>query len=318
MIKRFWLIYEQAKPIGILGRMRVVWNALRLQIDQVRGRRVILRRIHGNRMLLDLNRAGIAHELAIWGGREELETRVFWGAIKKGMVVVDLGANIGYYTLLAATLVGPRGKVYAIEPLPANYSTLTRNVELNNFATIVEPHQLAISDRDGDSRFFLGQADNLGTLLDHSKNTGKENDFITVKTTTLDTFLNGRGIDFLRMDIEGSECEVFDGMPATFHQNIPPRILFEVHPTGKIDPDPRFTPHFRKLLDLGYYPRVLVSSSNPLAMPHFSALGYTPLVKARSGQALYENIKPEDLISVGARRPKVTRTLYLVHKDDNR
>src|SRR3989304_1005736 len=48
----------------------------------------------------------------------------------------------------------------------------------------------------GETRdFFLGQADNLGTLLDHSTNTGKENDFITVKTITLDTLLNGRGID---------------------------------------------------------------------------------------------------------------------------
>ena len=173
VIGGLWRIYAQAKPIGILGRMRVVWNALRLQIDQVRGRRVILRRIHGNRMLLGLKRAGIALELAIWGGREELKTRVFGGAIKKGMVVVDLGANIGYYTLLTATLVGPRGKVYAIEPLPVNFSTLTRNVELNNLTNTIETHQLAISDREGESRFFLGQADNLGTLMDYNKTLGK-------------------------------------------------------------------------------------------------------------------------------------------------
>lgn len=312
-------VYKEAAHLGFTKRLTATWRALTLQIDLFKKKDLIMRKIRNNKMLLNVRRPGISQELAIWGEREILETRIFNSVVKKGMVVVDLGANIGYYSLMAASLVSKTGMVYAIEPLPYNFSLLVKNIEINGFYDRIESVQMAISNRNGKARFFLGKADNLGTLMDYSDLPGTLKDNIEVDTSTLDNFLSTRGnIDFLRMDIEGSECEVFEGMEKTLRQEIPPRIFFEVHPEGSIDPDPRFTPHFEQLISLGYLPRFLVSSTNPRSIPTFTNLGYRPVTQLKSGQALYENIKPEDIVTVGARRPKITRAIYLVHQKDKR
>ena len=74
------------------------------------------------------------------------------------MVAFDLGANIGYITLILADLVGKNGQVYAVEPSPRNFEILTKNIELNNCADRVSAYQLAISDKDGMTSFFLSSS----------------------------------------------------------------------------------------------------------------------------------------------------------------
>jgi hypothetical protein len=111
---------------------------------------------------------------------------------------------------------------------------------------------------------------------------------------------------------------VFDGMKNTFKQTIPPRILFEVHPEGNVDPDPRFTPYFEVLLNLGYLPKYVVSSQNPTALHRFAELGYTPILYSKEDQGLFQNLRPEHLIEIGARRRKITRSIYLIHESDKR
>jgi hypothetical protein len=120
------------------------------------------------------------------------------------------------------------------------------------------------------------------------------------------------------MDIEGAESLVFAGMQQTFEQAIPPRILFEVHPTGDVDPDPRFTPHFEKLIAVGYRPRYMISAANPRAVNSYRQLGYSPLRTSRDGQSLFAEIDPKHLVELGARRPKLTRSIYLIHQADTR
>lgn len=316
--RRMKVVFAESSDLSLVPRLTATWRVFTFELDLLRGKEVIVRNVHGRNMVLNIRRPGIAHELAIWGEREILETRVFNGVVKKGMTVVDLGANVGYYTLMASYLVGNEGMVYAIEPLPANYSSLSQNVKMNDLKN-VETHQMAISNKDGMASFFLGAADNLGTLMDHTEYVGKTSEKIDVLTTTLDQFLASRGqIDFLRMDIEGSECEVFDGMGKTFKQQVPPRILFEVHPVGPTDPDPRFTSHFQNLVSMGYLLRFVISSGNPISASRFAELGYHPIQSVKSGHALYADIDPQDLVKVGARRPKITRALYLVHRSDTR
>jgi FkbM family methyltransferase len=317
-IRKARAVFNQSSHLGFIERFAYSWRALTLQSNLLLGKDAIVRRVHGHKMLLNIQRPGISHELAIWGKREILETKIFKSVVKGGMVVVDLGANIGYYTLMAATLVKDIGKVYAIEPVPVNYNVLSKNVRLNRLENIVELHHIAISNRQGKARFFLGEADNLGTLMDYTEH-GKISEFIDVQTVTLDLFMERRGtVDLVRMDIEGSECDVFEGMERTFNQKIPPRLFFEVHPVGPIDPDPRYTPHFQHLVSLGYLPKFVVSSGNPISASAFADLGYHPIEKLSNGSALYADVKPEDLIKIGARRPKITRALYLVHRTDSR
>ncbi len=296
-------------------KLAIVANALRYKAERsILKREHIVRTIHGNRMLLPARGSGVTFDLAVLGNREELETEVFRREVSRGMTVVDLGANIGYYTLLSASLVGPEGKVYAIEPFPGNFQLLTRNVALNGFSDIVDCTRLAISDRQGTTEMFLGDADNLHTLVDLSPYKPTAGTTITVETQNLDGFLEGkRPADFLRMDIEGAECQVFDGMEKAFGQKRPPKILFEVHPIGDIDPDPRFTPRLERLRAIGYRPKYVVSSSNPLSLKRFRDLGYTPTRITERGHALFENVAAEHLIDVAARRPKITRAILLTN-----
>lgn len=302
--------YRLGQKLGIIGN--VAWYYVHKSILR---RKYLLKRVHGNKMYLDIQREGVSRALVFFGTREELETKVFKQALKAEMVMVDLGANVGYYTLMAASIVGARGRVHAIEPFPDNFNLLAKNVQANGFAHIVELHQLAISDRSGTIELFIGKADNLHSLLQSTNSQSS----LTVQTLTLDQFLADKAsIDFLRMDIEGAECLVFDGMDRTLNQSIPPRILFEIHPTGDIDPDPKFTPRLEKLIACGYRPKYIVSSSNPISLGRFAELGYEPEEVVRSGNALFEDIRVEDLMKVAARRPKITRAILLVHQLDTR
>jgi hypothetical protein len=176
-----------------------------------------------------------------------------------------------------------------------------------------------VAEKRGEATFYLGESDNLGSLarLREARNPGAKT--IKVETTTIDIIAKTVGqIDFLRMDIEGAECQVFDGMSETFKQAIPPRILFEVHPSGDVDPDPRFTPYFEALIALGYKPKYMISSANPRALERFLEFGYKPIQTSRDGQHLFSDVSPDHLVNFGARRPKVTRSIYLQHVNDTR
>ncbi len=109
--------------------------------------------VKGNKMYINPKR-NPAIALYDIGGYENVETQLFESHIKEGDVVLDLGANIGYFTLIAAKLVGVNGKVYAFEPDPTNFSFLKRNVEINNYKNVV-CEQKAVSNENGKLKLFL-------------------------------------------------------------------------------------------------------------------------------------------------------------------
>lgn len=311
--------WRDSKGYPLSRRLDIAWNALRLEWAYLRKKTLFARRVHGRIMNLNVRRAGVGYELAIWGDREELDTQVAKQGVLPGMNVVDVGANVGYYTMLMANQVGESGRINSFEPFPDNYEDLVRNVKLNKLEGKIETAQMAVSSSEGEAMFFVGEGDNLGSLYNLREARNPNPKQIAVKTTTMDQIAQRIGpVDFLRMDIEGAECLVFDGMQQVFKQAIPPRILFEVHPSGDVDPDPRFTPYFEKLLAVGYLPRYMISSANPHAMQRFKDLGYTALRSSRDGQSLFADIRPEHLVQLGARRPKVVRSIFLVHGNDTR
>jgi len=308
-VSSFWKYLLSEGPVRALCS---AWNAVTFGLNGLLGRQYVRKRIHGNQMYLRVNDKGVSRALAVFGTREVLETEIFKRELTEGMVIVDLGANIGYYTLLAASMVGAKGKVYAIEPFGDNFSLLQRNIQINRYDSIVETFQLAISDAIGKTRMYLGRANNLHTLIDIDETDGAGKTSVEVQTTTLDRFLEGkRPVDFLRMDIEGGECQVFDGMGRLLKQRTLPKIFFEIHPIGSVDPDPRYTPRLQRLLAAGYHCRYAISSFHPTSLQKYSSLGYRPLTVAPNGQAIFENIKDEHLLSLAARRPKITRALLL-------
>ncbi len=156
-------------------------------------------------------------------------TRLFGELLEEGMVVIDAGAHVGYFTLLAARSVGPVGRVYAFEPVPTNYDLLVRNIELNGYRNIV-PVQKAISSTVGSERFFIHPS-----TVGHSlfPETSKSQRIINVEVTTLDRFLEGEGwpsVHLVKMDIEGAEPAALEGMTGLLMRNRALRLVLEYVP----------------------------------------------------------------------------------------
>ena len=140
--------------------------------------------------------------------------------LRKGMVFFDIGANVGYYTLFASTLIGNSGRVFAFEPEPENMRMLIEHIKINERTNIV-PVQKALSDVPGILRFD-GTAHTMCKFSDDGN--------IEVECTTLDTFVQESGIipEILKIDIEGAEVRALHGADACLSE-IQPEIILSVH-----------------------------------------------------------------------------------------
>lgn len=119
-----------------------------------------------------------------------------------GELVLDIGANIGYYTLLMSKMVGESGKVYAFEPEPKNFEILQKNIKLNNANNVVI-EKLALSDKVGRSFIALSEDSGQHRISDSG---------LEIQTTTIDEYFGNKKIDFIKMDAEGSEGKILRGM----------------------------------------------------------------------------------------------------------
>lgn len=147
------------------------------------------------------------------------------------MTFYDIGANVGFFTVIGAQLVGPGGKVYAFDPVPSNAEALRHNLVLNrmNHAEVVE---VAVSSAPGRSQLRVAGETVLAHLVDVSSTRTEDGD-IEVQVTTLDhEVANGRKPpDVIKMDIEGAEIKALEGMGQTL-ETFRPTLIVELHGTG--------------------------------------------------------------------------------------
>lgn len=152
------------------------------------------------------------------GSYEHDKQRQIQKAIKAADVVYDVGANAGFYSLLASVLVGEKGHVYAFEPLPGNVRNLRKHMEINRVGncTVIEA---AVSSSDGEASFDPSADRHTA----HLSTTGST----LVRTVALDTLASRNEIrppDFLKIDIEGAEYDCLLGCTRTIQANRP--IIF--------------------------------------------------------------------------------------------
>src|SRR3989304_10413899 len=190
---------------------------------------IILIDVQGSKMYVDSRDIGVAPFLLEWGFYEKYETELFKKLVKKRMVVLDIGANIGYYTLIAAHLVGDEGKVFAFEPDPYNYNLLCKNIEVNGYRNVI-PVRKAVFSKSGKMELFLDKS-NLGghSLSEANVDKGAS---IMVEITSLDEYFENTNhkIDVIKMDVQGSEMEVLNGMTNIINQNEKLEIITEFWP----------------------------------------------------------------------------------------
>jgi FkbM family methyltransferase len=163
-----------------------------------------------------------------WMGRD-----VPWLAehIRPGMTVIDVGANIGYYTLVFADLVGPSGRVIAFEPDPDLFNAAVENVRLNGKAGTVQLHNCALGAQPAELYLQRGQV-NSGDNRLHRSDPGTARS-VAVRVLRLDDVLSSEKVDWIKVDVQGWECDVFEGMDQTLVRNLKTlQICFEFWPHG--------------------------------------------------------------------------------------
>ena len=192
------------------------------------GNDVVITKVEGFLMALPGEDIALIAYLTFYGSLELGQTKTFRSRVKAGMVVVDIGASVGIYTLIAASLVGESGKVYSFEPTPRTFDLLTKNIEMNGFSKIVDAKRIAVTDRNGKGTLSIYK-DCLGhnTLF---QNPGDQ-DLLEVETTCLDTALGAeRKIDIVKIDAEGAEPYILRGMKNLIKQNPQMNIFMEFAP----------------------------------------------------------------------------------------
>lgn len=148
--------------------------------------------------------------------------------VKKEDTVLDIGANIGYFTLLFARLVGEHGKVFAFEPHPVNFGLLKKNICINNYSNVIL-NQKAATNKTGVVELFLHRKSHGGHSLYKGRYTNTSTKVEAIRLD--DYFKNYDGkIDFIKMDIEGSEGEAFLGMLSLLKKNDHIKIVTEFAP----------------------------------------------------------------------------------------
>jgi len=186
-------------------------------------------------LLLNLD---LQTEKDYWLGTYEIELQT---AIKKycrpGMVIYDVGANIGYVSLIFAKQVGEKGKVIAFEPLPENLQRLQKNITLNGLGSRITCVQAAVVDKPGSITFLVHSSGAMGKA---QGSLGREEQYvaqITVPAVALDDLIflqNYPQPDLVKMDIEGGEVLAIQGMQKTLTE-VQPILLIEIHSRSALD-----------------------------------------------------------------------------------
>lgn len=184
-----------------------------------------------------------------YGGVSEPDTSDFMQRfLRPGMVMVDIGAHIGEYTLLAANAVGNTGQIHAFEPQESMFSILSSNVQLNGLKNVTL-NASAVSDLVGELEFEIGNEPSMSSIRKH-QNLEQQTKVVKVPTTSLNDYWNNytSKIDLIKVDVEGAEKFVFQG--ATKLMSLPspnaPTWIFEYGPRAYAD----FNYQPAELLDL--------------------------------------------------------------------
>jgi FkbM family methyltransferase len=198
--------------------------------------------VGGFRMLADTTDVP-GRALATAGIWEPYVTETLRSLLAPGDVFVDVGANVGYYAVLASRLVGREGHVYALEPGPQAFASLRRNLELNDAANVTAL-PVAAGAAEGRGALFGPRPGNTGTSsLRRVSNAvvpggevGDESTDVAVRPVSSLLAESERGrLRAVKIDVEGFEAEVLRGLEALFDEGLRPALIVEIH--AAFDPD---------------------------------------------------------------------------------
>lgn len=184
---------------------------------------------YGDRLVVD-PRSTMWRYTYFHGEYEPALSRLAARVVRDGDVCLDVGANVGWYTLLLRRLVGPSGAVRAFEPNPSAFARLSANVDRAGSPPNVRLHPCGLGpkEQDGVLHLFQGIADGHASLSDQGRT-----DFATIRCRVrrLDDILDEErvgDVSFVKLDVEGAEMGVVEGGARLFAQTVPPVLLAEM------------------------------------------------------------------------------------------
>jgi FkbM family methyltransferase len=179
--------------------------------------------LEGYRMSIDWSR----YRSFVYGTWEPKVVRAITDIVKPGMTVIDIGAHIGYYTLLFAKCVGPGGRVFAFEPFPGNFALLQRNINLNNLKNVQLMREAIFSRTQQMTISAPEDEPNPGSGSMHEEAGQRQ---YQVEAITLDDFCDRLALqpDVVKMDIEGAEYDALLGARKAIGL-CRPKLLIELH-----------------------------------------------------------------------------------------
>lgn len=188
----------------------------------------------GQGLILDMSYIPVSHAHAGALASGNLESSVQEALVRQlgpGDVVYDIGANLGFFSLVAARLVGPAGRVFAFEPAPDNAEAIRRNAELNLLTNIVVIPR-AVFSRSGSARLQVVDDQSWSRLEEFGEHPDTER-VLEVETVTIDELVGSGELPppaLVKIDVEGAELAVLEGMRATIDEHRP-AIVCELHGT---------------------------------------------------------------------------------------
>ena len=200
-------------------------------VDRLRGHDVIMRDGLAKGLFFNSGRSNVAYSFAQGAVEPDIE-RALLTVLKRGMTFYDVGANFGMLSLIAARLVGPRGRVVSFEPIDANVRIVEDNVRINKFENVtVLP--IALGNSDGTARFLQFSEPSWGMLATtgNALEASVGDTIVTVKR--LDTAVREYRLpspQVIKIDVEGGELEVLPGAADTIRTSRP-LMFIEVHGT---------------------------------------------------------------------------------------
>ncbi len=258
MTRQYRLFYEyKLKSIASLLRRSEIGYLLGIFTEKVLGQNLYIslldrrshslladREIHGHTMSLDLTDRGLSRHLIIKGTHETRAASAFRSTLSNvidchdsDVTVLDIGANIGYYTLQEAEIIGQKGTVYAIEPDPNNRRLLEINRDKNGYSDTVRIISSAIGDRTGTATFHRSTRSNWNRIVDEGQSS-RHSDLVdaidvevqTVKTLLEEEEISPESVRGVRMDLEGYETAVIKSMDPILNLESPLVLFIEAHP----------------------------------------------------------------------------------------
>ncbi len=204
--------------------------------------------IDGHKMWLDdQDSLGLSSNNGIF---EPQEIEIVKQEVKLGDTVLDIGANIGYYTLIFAKLVGEHGKVFAFEPDPNKFALLKKNVEMNGYTNVVLVPK-AVSNENKIAKLYLCKQNQA---MHRVYNSVFCNDSINIELLKLDDYFQqySDNISFIKIDIEGNEYAAIEGMLNLLHKNRKVKLLTEFSPAVSLENKIDSKDYIKILVDLGF------------------------------------------------------------------